>query len=304
MPKRERRRRLCYKPAMATRTIKTRNVTFEALEEGSGPLVLCLHGFPDDARSWRHQVPVLVQAGYRVVAPFMRGYAPTSAPADGRFDAMALGEDVAALLAALDADDAIVIGHDWGAAATYFGALLASQRMRKIVTLAVPYGPGFFRALRESYPQQRRSWYMVFFQHPLADEALARDGFAMVEHLYRDWSPGWQPSRENLRVVQETLSRPGTVEAALGYYRHTMRPVFDNPAQLDAMLLAMGTPLQVPTLYLHGADDGCIGVELARGLEPYFARGVRVEIVDGAGHFLHQERPDVVNRAILDFLGS
>jgi pimeloyl-ACP methyl ester carboxylesterase len=289
---------------MTPRTIRTPNVTFEALEEGAGPLVLCLHGFPDDAHSWRHQVPVLVGAGFHVVTPFMRGYAPTSAPADGRFDAMALGEDVAALLDALGADDAIVIGHDWGAAATYFGALLASQRMRKIVTLAVPYGPGFFRALRESYAQQRRSWYMLFFQHALADEALARDDFAMIEHLYRDWSPSWRPSSEKLRSVRETLARPGTLQAALGYYRHTMRPVFDNPAQLDTMLQAMGVPLQVPALYLHGAEDGCIGVELARDVEPYFARGVRVEIVDAAGHFLHQERPEVVNRAILDFLRS
>jgi pimeloyl-ACP methyl ester carboxylesterase len=287
---------------MGTRTITTPNVTFEAFEEGAGPLVLCMHGFPDDARSWRHQVPALVDAGFHVVAPFMRGYAPTSAPADGRFDAMALGEDVAALLDALGADDAIVIGHDWGAAATYFGALLAAPRMRKIVTLAVPYGPGFFRALRESYVQQRRSWYMLFFQHALAEEALARDGFAMVEHLYRDWSPSWRPPPDALRLVQDTLSRPGTLQAALGYYRHTMRPVFDDPGQLDVMLQAMGVPLQVPALYLHGAEDGCIGVELARGIEPYFARGVRVEIVEGAGHFLHQERPDVVTRAILDFL--
>src|SRR6266542_2094449 len=116
---------------MTPRTIETPDLTFHALEEGAGPLVLCLHGFPDDARTWRHQVPALVGAGYRVVAPFMRGYAPTSRPADGRYDA-------------------IVIGHDLGAAATYFGALLAPQRIRRIVTLAIPYGPALFRALRES----------------------------------------------------------------------------------------------------------------------------------------------------------
>src|SRR5262249_14383103 len=288
---------------MTERTIPTPNVTFHALEEGSGPLVLCLHGFPDGAYTWRQQVPVLVRAGFRVVGPFMRGYAPTSQPADGRFDAMALGEDVVALLDAVG-EEAVVIGHDWGAAATYFGALLSSRRMRKIVTLAVPYGPGFFRALRESYVQQRRSWYMLFFQHALGEEALARDGFAMVEDLYRDWSPGWQVPAAALAAGKGTLGRPGTLQAALGYYRHTMRPVFDDPAQLDGMLQAMTAPIEVPALYFHGADDGCIGRELTEGMEAYFPRGLRVEIVPRAGHFLHQEQPDAINPALLEFLAT
>jgi len=286
-----------------TRTITTPSVTFEALEAGAGPLALCLHGFPDDARTWRHQMLVLVEAGYHVVAPFMRGYGPTGQPADGRYDAMALGEDVAALLEALDARDAVVIGHDWGAAATYFGALLAAPRVRAIVTLAVPYGPGFFRALREDYAQQRRSWYMVFFQHALAEEALAREDFAFIERLWRDWSPGWTPPREALEAVKETFRHPGTVAAALGYYRASMGPVFDAPPeQLDGMLAGMGLPIAAPALYLHGADDGCIGRELAGGMDAFFPAGLRTEILPGAGHFLHQERPDEVNRLVLDFL--
>ena len=286
-----------------TRTITTATLAFHALEAGSGPLALCLHGFPDDARTWRHQMPALVDAGYHVVAPFMRGYAPTAQPADGRYDAMALGEDVAALLDALDARDAVVIGHDWGAAATYFGALLAAPRIRAIVTLAVPYGPAFFRALREDYAQQRRSWYMVFFQHRLADEALARDDFAFIERLWRDWSPGWTPPREALDAVKETFRRPGTVAAALGYYRASMGQVFDAPPeQLDAMLAGMGMPIAAPALYLHGADDGCIASELAGGMDAFFPAGLRTETVPGAGHFLHQERPDLVNRLVLEFL--
>lgn len=289
---------------MTERTVRTPQVTFTVLEEGSGPLALCLHGFPDDARTWRQQVPALVGAGYRVAAPFMRGYAPTSAPADGRYDAMALGEDVGALIDALGADDAVVIGHDWGAVATYFGALLAPQRIRKIVTLAVPYGAGFFRALRDDYAQQRRSWYMFFFQQGLADVALARDDFAMIAALYRDWSPGWSVPPATLESVRETFRRPGTVAAALGYYRHTMGPPFGDPAQLEVMLQGTNVPLAVPALYLHGADDGCIGVDVTGGMEPLFPRGLQIAIVPDAGHFVHAERPDVVNRAILDFLQS
>jgi pimeloyl-ACP methyl ester carboxylesterase len=285
------------------RTIATPSVTFHALEAGTGPVALCLHGFPDDARTWRHQMPALVEAGYHVVAPFMRGYAPTGQPADGRYDAMALGEDVAALLDALDARDAVVIGHDWGAVATYFGSLLAAARIRAIVTLAVPYGPGFFQALRGDYAQQKRSWYMLFFQHALAAEALARDDFAFLEHLWRDWSPGWTPPPETLEAVRATFRRPGTVQAALGYYRASMGPVFDAPPeQLDGMLAGMGLPIAAPALYLHGAGDGCIASDLAAGMDAYFPAGLRTEIVPGVGHFLHHERPDLVNRLVLDFL--
>lgn len=289
---------------LAPRTVTTPGLAFEVLEAGSGPLVLCLHGFPDDARTWRHQAPALVDAGYRVVAPFMRGYAPTPAPADGRYDAMALGEDAAALLDALGAEDAVVIGHDWGATATYLGALLAAPRLRRIVTLAVPYGPALFRGIRENYAQQRRSWYMMFFQHRLADEALARDDFAFVEELWRDWSPGWTAPREAMEAVKETFRRPGTAAAALDYYRATLGPILDDPAQLDAMLQGMGMPIALPTLYLHGADDGCIGREFAAGMDAYFPAGLRTEIVPGCGHFLHQERPDVVNRLLLEFLAA
>jgi pimeloyl-ACP methyl ester carboxylesterase len=287
---------------MTPRTISTPGVTFHALEAGEGPLVLCLHGFPDHARSFRHQLPALAAAGFHAVAPNMRGYAPTSAPADGRYDVMALGEDVVALMDALGAADAVVFGHDWGAVAAYLAALIAPDRVRKLVTAAVPYGPQFFRALGTSYEQQRRSWYMMLFQHALAERAVSHDDFAMIERLYRDWSPGWSWPAEECRAVKATFRAPGTLAAALGYYRATMGPAFDDPAQLEASAGAMAVPIQVPGLVLHGADDGCIGRELVPPMREHFPRGLRVEIVARAGHFVHQERPDEVNRIVLEFL--
>jgi pimeloyl-ACP methyl ester carboxylesterase len=287
---------------MTTRTIITPNVTFEAVEAGSGPLVLCLHGFPDQARSFRHQLPALADAGFRAVAPYMRGYAPTSAPTDGRYDALALGEDVGALIEALGYDDAIVFGHDWGAAATYFGALLAPHRIRRIVTAAVPYGPRFFQAFTRDYDQQRRSWYMMFFQQALAEVAMRHDDFAMIDRLVADWSPGWTWPPEDREATKATFRRPGTLEAALGYYRATMGPAFADPGALEANAQGMTAPLPMPGLMLHGANDGCIGADMLDGMEQFFPAGLRIEIVPGAGHFVHQEKPDVVNRLVLDFL--
>jgi pimeloyl-ACP methyl ester carboxylesterase len=287
---------------MTTVTLRTPNVTFEALEAGSGPLVLCLHGFPDQARSFRHQMPALAAAGFRVVAPYMRGYAPTSLPADGRYDGMALGEDVLALLDALGADDAIVFGHDWGAAATYFAALLAPQRIRKIVTVAVPYGPQFFRAFASSPAQIRRSWYMFLFQHALAEVALAHDDFALVDRLVAEWSPGWTWPAEDREATKACFRTPGVLPAALGYYRATMGPAFADPAILEASAQAMSAPLAMPGLVIHGARDGCIGADLVPPMRAHFPRGLQVEIVEDAGHFVHQEKPEVVNRLVLDFL--
>jgi pimeloyl-ACP methyl ester carboxylesterase len=287
---------------MTTRTITTPNVTFEAVEAGSGPLVLCLHGFPDQAQSFRHQLPALADAGFHAVAPYMRGYAPTSAPTDGRYDALALGEDVGALIEALGYDDAVVFGHDWGAAATYFGALLTPHRIRRIVTAAVPYGPRFFQAFTRDYDQQRRSWYMMFFQQALADVAMRHDDFAMIDRLVADWSPGWTWPAEDREATKATFRRPGTLEAALGYYRATMGPAFADPGALEANAQGMTAPLPMPGLMLHGANDGCIGADMLEGMAQYFPAGLRIEIVPGAGHFVHQEQPDVVNRLVLDFL--
>jgi len=287
---------------MTSRTIRTPNVTFEAVEEGSGPLVLCLHGFPDQAHSFRHQMPALARAGFRAVAPYMRGYAPTSAPADGRYDGMALAEDVLALLDALDAEQAVVFGHDWGAVATYFAALLAPQRLRKIVTVAVPYGPALFRAFTTSPAQLRRSWYMFFFQQPIADVALRHHDFALIDHLVADWSPGWTCPAEDRERTKATFRATGTVEAALGYYRATMGPALADPAVMEASLTATSVPLQVPALMLHGADDGCIGAELIPSMREYFPLGLQIEVIAGAGHFVHQEKPEMVNRLVLDFL--
>ena len=283
----------------ATGVVEANGLTFHYLEAGDGPTVLALHGFPDHARSYRHQLTALAAAGYRVVAPYMRGYSPTEIPDEGYFGVPALAQDAIALAEALSEDPVVLIGHDWGAAAAYRAAATAPERFSKLITMAVPYGPAFGQSLLTNPEQQRRSWYMFYFQLPMADAAVALNDFAFIERLWRDWSPGWDIPMKELALVKATLGKPGVVAAALSYYRHTFNPPADAPRGAAG---AAPRQIRVPALYIHGRDDGGIGVELVDGMEVFFDNGLQKVIVDGAGHFVHQEKPDEVNRLILQFL--
>jgi pimeloyl-ACP methyl ester carboxylesterase len=289
---------------MKTRVVRASNINFTVLEMGQGPLVLCLHGFPDTAHSFRHQMPALAGAGYHAVAPFMRGYAPTEAAADGRYDSAVLSEDALALVEALGYKDAIIFGHDWGAVAAYGAAASAPDRVTKLVTAAVPYGNKFFESLVVNYAQQRRSWYMFFFQTAIADAAVAFNDFAFLEKLWADWSPGWKWAAEDIEALKKSFRAKGTLEAALGYYRATLGAAFKMPMDAKQIAAMASSPINVPAMMIHGRDDGCIGAETLEGMEKLFPKGLKIEIVPGAGHFVHQERPDVVNEMILKFLKS
>lgn len=283
----------------ATGIVDANGITFHYLEAGEGPTVLALHGFPDHARSYRHQMPALAEAGYRVVAPYLRGYSPTEIPEGGYFGVPALAEDAVALAHALSDDPVTLIGHDWGAAAAHTAAAMAPEKFSKLITMAVPYGPALTESLVTSPAQQRRSWYMFYFQLPFADAGVALDDFAFIERLWHDWSPGWDFPQSELDSLKRTLGRPGVLSAALAYYRHTFNPPPNAPTFAEVMVPQQ---IQVATLYLHGRDDGCIGVELADGIETFFDNQFTKVIVEDAGHFLHQERPDEINRLILEFL--
>lgn len=283
-------------------TVSANGIAFGYLEAGAGPLALCLHGFPDHARSFRHQLDALAAAGYRAVAPFMRGYAPTSPAPDGNYQPASLALDVVALLDALGEGPAVVFGHDWGAVAAYGAAVLAPEKISRLVTAAVPHGPSFFQALLSNYDQQRRSWYMFFFQQPLAELAVSSGDFAFLERLWADWSPNWGWEPEEMASLKATFGQAGVLEAALGYYRCSFNPSLQSPALADVQQRIASAPIDVPALMFHGADDGCIGAELLEGMDALFPRGLRVEVVRGAGHFVHQEKPEVVNPLLLSFL--
>lgn len=283
--------------------VTANGIEFAYLEAGEGPLALCLHGFPDSAWGWRHQLPALADAGYRAVAPFMRGYAPTSLAPDGVYQTGALAADACALHEVLGGDsDAVILGHDWGAVATYGAASLEPDRWSKVVGAAVPPGGALGQAFFD-YDQLRRSWYMFFFQHPLADMVVPLDDLAFIDRLWADWSPG-HDATEDLPHVKDALRDPANLAAAIGYYRATLGDGPRSQDLADAQDATGRMPTQ-PLLYLQGIDDGCIAASVSAGIEAAFTSpGSRLVMVDDAGHFMLVERPDLVNAVILEFLAE
>jgi pimeloyl-ACP methyl ester carboxylesterase len=287
---------------MEQRTITANGLDFACLTDGpdDGPLALCLHGFPDTAHTWRYLLPELAAAGYHAVAPFLRGYAPTSVPADGRYQVGALVRDANALHQALGGgEDAVLVGHDWGALATYGAVAHQPDRWRRAVAAAVPPTASIGMSLL-TYAQLQRSWYMFFFLSPLAEVALPLDEFSFIDHLWRDWSPGYDGTWDVARV-KESIGDPEHIVAAIGYYRALYDPSRQVPELADEQSAAL-LPTPKPTLYLHGRDDNCMLLSSMGSPLDFMAEGSAVEIVDDAGHFLHVERPTAVNPHIISFL--
>lgn len=246
--------------------IEANGLRFGALAWGEpdGQLVLCLHGYPDTAWTWRHAAPRLAERGYRVVAPFLRGYAPTELAAS--YGIRDLATDAVALRWALAGDGpAILVGHDWGATAAY---AVPAGVFERVITIAVP-PPERLIALRgaDGARQLRASWYMLFQQLPgVAERALDR----LIPRLWRDWSPGYEAT-EDIARFWEAVPTPAHRTAVLSYYR-ALRPWQTSGVR------------SLETTYLHGERDGCILPGSAIG----------ATMIAGAGHFVQLERPDVV----------
>jgi pimeloyl-ACP methyl ester carboxylesterase len=275
------------------RSATTNGIEMAYLEDGpdDGPLAICLHGFPDSAHTFRFLLPTLAGAGFHTVAPFLRGYAPTAVPTDGDYTQATLAADINGLHDALGGDErAVLIGHDWGAGLAYGASAIAPERWRRVVAAAVPPSGSMANAFFD-YAQIKRSFYIFFFQTPLADMVVAMNDLEFIDRLWADWSPGYDAT-EDLKYVKESLRDPANLTAAIGYYR----AIFSSGG------IPGGGPQ--PTLYLHGNTDGCLDVGLTANAEAHLPPGSKVEIIDGAGHFMHVEKPDVVNKLILDWVSA
>lgn len=275
--------------------VDANRMTFGALQWGDerAPLALLVHGYPDTAWTWRHLGPHLAERGWRAVAPFTRGYAPTGLAPDDRYFVEDLGRDIRALHHALGGDArAVLVGHDWGAVATWAVTAADPDLFDRYVALSVPppavlAQPGPARlALR----QLQMSWYMGFNQVPGAERQLGR----IVPKLWRAWSPGYDPSVD-LRYVFAAWPTLAHRRAALKYYRDSLRR-----GMADTLALGAGAP----ALYLHGERDGCLHPAIGDRAVDALPSGSRFARVPGVGHFLQLEDPDRVNALIGDWLGT
>jgi pimeloyl-ACP methyl ester carboxylesterase len=272
--------------ADAVHFVEANGLRFAYLEEGAGPLVLMLHGFPDTARTWDDLRPRVAAKGYRVVAPYMRGYHPSAVP-DRDTDQETLARDTLALIEALGASDAIIVGHDWGASAAYGAAGLGPDRVKKLFVIGIPHPA----ALK---PSPKKLWavrHFAMYKLPGAPDRFARNDFAALPAIYRRWSPAWSPDPAEFDDVRASFGNPASLNAAFGYYRKLSPRLTES---LKARIAA-------PTVVFAGLDDPIVQPSDYRFAAKRFSGEYTVEEVPG-GHFMHREHPDVFAERLLTHL--
>lgn len=269
------------------------HLSYLSNEAQNAPLVVCLHGFPDIPRTWEPLGEALRDAGYHVVSPWMPGYAPSSL--EGPFDILTLARKLMSLIDELSPSEPVrVVGHDWGSIIAQCAMAQTPERFRAAALLAVPHLLAVQANIEEHPRQLGRSAYMSLFQLPKVSERIveARD-FKLVELLWRLWSPGFNPGQEYLDEVKLCLA--SSMPAPLRYYRALLSPRVVREVR---SLMSSG-PIEVPTIYLHGENDRCIGAEITQGQEAHFSAPFEQVMLTDAGHFVHLERPAEVNAAIV-----
>jgi hypothetical protein len=285
---------------MVIKYIDANSLTFAYAEEGEGPLVMMLHGFPDIATTWSQQIPALVAQGYRVITPYLRGYPPTDVPSAGFYDKATLTADIVALVNLLGSNKPVhFVGHDWGAIIGY--AVLAShpELISRAVLMSVPHPDQVAQSLID--PKQiHRSFHWWFFQMPeLPEKALFENDMAFIDYLWSYWSTKGYRDEDHIRDVKNTLKQPGVLKATLGYYRAMFDTSKGDPS-LGKLRDSISQPINVPTLVLCGAED--LRAEYMKEQARYFTSEYDYQLVEQAGHFVHREQPEQVNRLILEWL--
>lgn len=285
--------------------LKANGLDFAALEAGpaDGPVALFLHGYPDSATTWQHQLPAFAAAGYRAVAPWLRGYPPTEIPPAGAYyDRATLVLDVASIIKALSPNQpCVLIGQDWGAAIGY-GVLGAfPELVSRAALLAVPHPAQVRATIRKSPRHALRSFHWFLFQLPWLPEWLcARRDYVFLETLWKLWSPDFDDAR-HVAEIRRSMATPGALQASLAYYRAMFGSRNADPA-LSAIRARLDAHIHIPTLVLCGSKD--MRREMLEPQRSHFTNAYEWTTVEGTGHFLHREQPDTVNALLLDWFSK
>jgi pimeloyl-ACP methyl ester carboxylesterase len=265
------------------------DVVLHVRDTGSGEPVVLMHGWPDTGELWRHQVPALVAAGYRVIAPDLRGFGASSKPAEvAAYTAPELVGDVIGLLDRHSVGRAHLVGHDWGAAIGWMTAALVPDRVASLTALSVGH-PASFRAA--GLAQREKSWYMLLFQFAgVAERWLSADGYANLR--------AWTQHPDIDAVVARLAADPAALTASLGPYRAILPPstLVEPPPALP--------PVQAPTLGVWSSGDVALTESSMTGSAAYVAGPWRYERLDGVGHWMQLEAPAAVNALLLEFLST
>lgn len=282
-----------------TRTLECSGSTYTALEAGEGPLVLCVHGFPDQPSTFSAQLEALAEAGFWAVAPTLRGYEPSTAHLDRQMRSL-IG-DVPRWLDALEQERCHLVGHDWGATIGYAAASTFPERISSLTTLSVPHLANMMGGLLRCPSQVLRMRYISLFQlRGFAERYVRRHRMAYLQTLIERWSPGWTMPPEHLESIRARMMAPGVLRAVLDYYRYLQRRT-----ALDTLRL-LAAPVPVRTLAIYGDSDGVMlqGYYTAAWDPSKFTAALRIERLEGVGHFPQLERPELVNRLLVEWVNA
>ena len=268
--------------------------------EGIGTPMVFLHGFPDCPENYEEQLSFFSSKGYEVFVPYMPGYHTDDKDLD-TYQSVRIAEDIIEFIESVTDQPIILFGHDWGSSVSYAIAGLRPDLVNKLISVSVPHGLSVGTAFLSDAEQQRRSWYMFFFQLELADAAVPFNNFSFIDRLWSDWSPNWPDYKRYSKTTIDVLSKGNVLSKALAYYRCTFQQELQNERINKLAETLLADKIQMPSLYLHGENDGCIGHYLSDGMENFF-QDLSINILPDCGHFLHLEKKELVNELILDFI--
>lgn len=295
-------------PGLTVRT-PTLEIGYEAHGDASGFPIVLLHGFPDDARAWDAVAPPLAAAGYRVLVPYLRGYGPTrflDAAAPRLAQQAAMAQDLLDFMDALGLDRVGLAGYDWGGRAACITAILASERVRALVTIG---GYNVQNTLAAPAPaaalQERALWYQWYFNTERGRVGLAQHRRDICRLLWREWSPTWRFDDATFERTAASFDNPDFVPVVIHSYRHRHGNAPSDP-RFDEIerYLAARPPITVPTIVLHGAEDGVSPLRRSEADMALFPAGTARHVVADAGHFMPREQPGAVVNALLTLLPS